>query len=59
MKTLLCERLGIDLPIIQAPTGGRSGPHLPPPSAMSRSRLGSTSLQHTGSPPRPRSPTRQ
>jgi NAD(P)H-dependent flavin oxidoreductase YrpB (nitropropane dioxygenase family) len=28
MKTVLCERLGIDLPIIQAPMGGAVGPTL-------------------------------
>jgi NAD(P)H-dependent flavin oxidoreductase YrpB (nitropropane dioxygenase family) len=28
MKTLLCERLGIDVPIIQAPMGGAVGPTL-------------------------------
>ena len=28
MKTLLCERLGIDVPIIQAPMGGAVGPPL-------------------------------
>ncbi len=28
MKTVLCERLGIDLPIIQAPMGGAVGPPL-------------------------------
>src|SRR4029078_10724801 len=28
MKTTLCERLGIDLPIIQAPMGGAAGPAL-------------------------------
>jgi len=28
MKTDLCERLGIDLPIIQAPMGGAVGPSL-------------------------------
>jgi NAD(P)H-dependent flavin oxidoreductase YrpB (nitropropane dioxygenase family) len=28
MKTILCERLGIDLPIIQAPMGGAVGPAL-------------------------------
>jgi NAD(P)H-dependent flavin oxidoreductase YrpB (nitropropane dioxygenase family) len=28
MKTALCERLGIELPIIQAPIGGAVGPTL-------------------------------
>src|SRR3954463_4294860 len=28
MKTALCERLGIELPIIQAPMGGAAGPNL-------------------------------
>ncbi len=28
MKTILCERLGIELPIIQAPMGGAVGPAL-------------------------------
>ena len=28
MKTVLCERLGIDFPIIQAPMGGAVGPPL-------------------------------
>ncbi len=28
MKTTLCERLGIELPIIQAPMGGAVGPRL-------------------------------
>jgi NAD(P)H-dependent flavin oxidoreductase YrpB (nitropropane dioxygenase family) len=28
MKTALCERIGIDLPIIQAPMGGAVGPTL-------------------------------
>ena len=28
MKTALCERLGIELPIIQAPMGGAVGPAL-------------------------------
>ncbi len=28
MKTILCERLGIELPIIQAPMGGAVGPKL-------------------------------
>src|ERR1700686_2337162 len=28
MKTALCERLGIELPIIQAPMGGAAGPAL-------------------------------
>jgi len=28
MKTVLCERLGIELPIIQAPMGGAVGPAL-------------------------------
>jgi NAD(P)H-dependent flavin oxidoreductase YrpB (nitropropane dioxygenase family) len=28
MKTALCERLGIELPIIQAPMGGAVGPTL-------------------------------
>lgn len=28
MKTILCERLGIELPIIQAPMGGAAGPGL-------------------------------
>ena len=28
MKTVLCERLGIGLPIIQAPMGGAVGPSL-------------------------------
>ena len=28
MKTDLCERLGIELPIIQAPMGGAVGPSL-------------------------------
>src|ERR1043166_4494791 len=28
MKTVLCERLGIDFPIIQAPMGGAVGPVL-------------------------------
>ena len=28
MKTALCDKLGIDLPIIQAPMGGAVGPAL-------------------------------
>jgi NAD(P)H-dependent flavin oxidoreductase YrpB (nitropropane dioxygenase family) len=28
MKTALCERLGIDVPIVQAPMGGAVGPAL-------------------------------
>jgi NAD(P)H-dependent flavin oxidoreductase YrpB (nitropropane dioxygenase family) len=28
MKTALCDRLGIDIPIIQAPMGGAVGPEI-------------------------------
>ena len=28
MRTILCDRLGIEIPIIQAPMGGAVGPHL-------------------------------
>ena len=31
MKTVLCDKLGIDLPIIQAAMGGAGCPNLPQP----------------------------